>query len=150
MSKPNIKAAPTNKSLPVLIEMRPAWRISLMLLVIDVVGEDKGYIDYKKLVVLIWMVIRTKHWPEYQKFLSGGEEIPFISVDTATQKALELAANKSFVKAEDSRVYLLEEGKKIVELILENQLLASESAFLKEYGKKLTSKKVDQIMGKGN
>tara|TARA_R110002049_G_scaffold309141_1_gene517570 strand:+ start:13183 stop:13446 length:264 start_codon:yes stop_codon:yes gene_type:complete len=64
-----IRAVISDKAYPVPIEMRPLWRICLIVTSIAVVSGDKKYLDSKKVNILVWMLIRKKRWEEYEKYL---------------------------------------------------------------------------------
>lgn len=88
----NIKPVISDKPYPVPIEMRPLWRICLIVVSIAVVSGEKSYLDIKKVNILVWMLIRRTRWDEYERFLVGqSNDIPLVSVDTATYKAVEFA-----------------------------------------------------------
>ncbi len=133
---------------PVPIEMRPLWRICLILNSIFVVSGDKRYLDAKKLNILVWMLIRKARWREYEDFLCGNSRVlPLVSVDTATYKAVEFSIAKGFIKLGEGRVYLTEEGVRLRTLLMDNEIMSSEVAFLSEVGRKLTNEKVKKLTG---
>lgn len=136
----------TNKPYSVPIEMRPLWRISLLIAAIATVGGDKGYLSVKKVNLLVWMLIRRKRWSEYESFLHGRSmNIPLISTDTATYKAIEFALAKSLIRLDSSRLFITEAGLVLYRLLIENDIMRNEILFLGEVGKKLTDKKVKAI-----
>lgn len=133
---------------PIPIEMRPLWRISLIICAINVVSGDKQYLDGKKLNILIWMLIRKARWSEYGAFLlSQSKELPLVSVDTATYKAVEFSVAKGLIRLADGRVYISEKGLNLYLMLIENEIMVEEIEFLELFGKKLTENKVKQLTG---
>jgi hypothetical protein len=138
----------SNKPFPLPIEMRPLWRISLIVLAVSVVGKEKGYLSFKKVSILVWMLIRHKRWQEYREFLvSRSSDIPFISADKSTYRAIELAAAKDMLRIEGGKLWILKGGLELHALLNENGLMSDEIEFLSSFGGKLTDSKVKRIMG---
>lgn len=137
------------KGYAIPIEMRPIWRISMIVLVVALLEKNASSLDLRKLNVLIWMLIRKNRWEEYRSYLLGqSNDLPFISVDTSTYKALEFAMAKDFTKIENSKIVLLDKGIRLFDLLRENEILLDEMAFVSEIGKKLTQKKLDELSGR--
>lgn len=148
-AKSAIKTKISRRAFPIAIEMRPLWRISLIVIAIKIVGGDKLCLDTKKLNILVWMLIRSVNWDDYEEYLQGRAlDIPFVSVDTATYKAVEFASAKKFVYMEEGRLYITEQGSQLFDLLVETQVMEAERAFLLKNGKKLTDTKVKEITGR--
>lgn len=144
----NIRAFISDKAYPVPIEMRPLWRICLIIISIAVISGEKKYLDAKKVNILVWMLIRKRRWDEYENYLlERTYDIPLVSVDTATYKAVEFSIAKGFVILKDGRLHLTENGQKLHELVIENEIMKEEMEFLHEFGKKLTDKKIKGLTG---
>ncbi|GLH17321.1 MULTISPECIES: hypothetical protein [Pseudomonas] len=138
----------SDKPYPIPIEMRPLWRISLIIISIERVSNEKKYLDSKKLNILIWMLIRKNRWPEYEDYLKDRTlDIPLISVDTATYKAIEICVAKALVTLSDGRVHITDAGQDIYRTILESAVMQEEIDFLDNFGKKLTDAKVKSLTG---
>lgn len=143
-----VKAIISDKAYPIPIELRPLWRICLIIVSIAVVSGDKKYLDAKKVNILVWMLIRKKRWNEYVDYLLGrSQNIPLVSVDTATYKAVEFSIAKSFVILKSGRLYLTENGQGLHGLLIDNEIMMEEIDFLQAYGKKLTENKIKGLMG---
>lgn len=139
----------SDKPYPVPIEMRPLWRISLIVIAIQAVSREKQYLDIRKVNILVWMLIRREKWAEYVEYLyDRSRDVPLVSVDTATYRAVELAVGKEFVAIDNGRLYLLPAGQELYSIILDHELMSDELEFLSEYGRKLTEFKVRGLMGK--
>ena len=138
----------SNKVYPISIEMRPIWRVCLIVISIMAVSGDKKYLDFKKLNILVWMLIRVTHWDEYIDFLKGvGDKVPFISVDTATYRAIELASAKGLISIADGRIAINELGENLYAVLIKHEIMQDEIEFLSEFGRKLTEKKVELLTG---
>lgn len=142
------KAFISDKPYPIPIEMRPLWRIGLIICAIVVTAKDKRYLDLKKTNILVWMLIRRQCWPEYEAFLSGRErDVPLVSVDTATYKAVEFAIAKGFLRLESGRLHLTDSADEIYSILSEHEIMHDEIAFLIENGRRLTEQKTRELTG---
>jgi len=96
----------------------------------------------------VWLLIRKNRWPEYEEYLLGrSPEIPLVSVDTATYKAVEFSIAKNFVKLENGRLYITESGEELFSVLVNNEIMGEEMTFLEQTGKKLTDSKVKGLTG---
>jgi len=136
----------SDKPYSVPIEMRPLWRMGLIIISLVVVAGDKGYLSVKKVNMLVWMLIRQKRWLEYEDFLlSWTLDIPLVSADTATYKAVEFALAKNVVSLDNGRLAISQSGLDIYRILSENKIMTKEILFLESVGKKLTESKVKTI-----
>ncbi len=143
-----VKAVISDKPYAVPIEMRPLWRICLIIVAITVVSGNKRYLNIKKVNILVWMLIRKTQWKEYESFLiEMTKDIPLVSVDTATYKAVEFAIAREFIALDSGRLYMTKNSDEIFSLLKENQIMVEEIEFLSKCGKKLTDKKVKELTG---
>ncbi len=143
-----VKPVISDKSYPIPIEMRPLWRICLIVVSIAVVSGEKRYLDIKKANILVWMLIRRARWDEYERFLVGqSKDIPLVSVDTATYKAVEYSLAKEFVTLESGRLHMTPKSDELFSLLRANEIMQDEVSFLSANGKKLTDKKVKELTG---
>ncbi|MFO7539462.1 MAG: hypothetical protein R6X32_15585, partial [Chloroflexota bacterium] len=111
-------------------------------------GGNKRYLDMKKVNILVWMLIRKNRWNEYEEFLNNrSKDIPLVSVDTATYKAVEFALAKEFIKLEDGRIYMTKNSDELYSLLVQNEIMESELDYLRRNGKKLTDQKVKELTG---
>jgi len=143
-----IKPVISDKPYSVPIEMRPLWRICLILISIVALSGEKRYLSLKKVNMLVWMLIRKKRWNEYEDYLYGRVlDIPLVSVDTATYKAVEFALAKNFIILKDGRLHVTENGLEVCQLVIDNEIMIEELLFLEKSGKKLSDRKVKEISG---
>ena len=97
---------------------------------------------------MVWMLIRKKRWFEYESFLVGrSKDIPLVSVDTSTYRAVEFAIAKEFVKLDSGRLYLTDGSDELISVLSTNQIMSDEIEFLSINGKKLTDQKVKELTG---
>ncbi len=136
----------SDKPYSVPIEMRPLWRICLILVSIAILSGERRYLSVKKVNMLVWMLIRQNRWEEYEDYLYERTlDIPLVSVDTATYKAVEFALAKNLISLDSGRLYIAETGLELYHLLVENKIMADEIWFLNSIGKKLTDKKIKSI-----
>ncbi|MCG7870249.1 MAG: hypothetical protein JAY74_28260 [Candidatus Thiodiazotropha taylori] len=142
------KAKPvvSDKPYAIPIEMRPLWRISLLVASVATLGGEKRYLSVKKANMLVWMLIRQKRWDEYEDYLYGrSNDLPLVSTDTATYKAVEFALAKGLINLDSGRLHVTDSGMELYHLLIENDIMSNEMSFLENVGKKLTDKKVRAI-----
>ena len=138
----------SDKPYAVPIEMRPLWRICLIVISIAVVSGEKKYLDIRKVNILVWMLIRKARWDEYERFLlCQTPDIPLVSVDTATYKAVEFSLAKEFVTLGSGRLYITEKSEELFSLLTNNAIMTDEIEFLTTNGKKLTDRRVKELTG---
>ena len=143
-----VKTVISDKYYPLPIEMRPLWRICLIVISLAVVSGEKRYLDVKKVNILVWMLIRRSRWDEYDNFLNDrSKDIPLVSVDTAMYKAVEFAIAKEFVTLNSGRVHMTENADDLYSLLIENKIMEAEITYLLKNGKKLTDRKVKELTG---
>jgi len=144
----NVKPIVSDKPYSVSIEMRPLWRICLILICVSVVSGDKKYLNSKKVNILVWMLIRKNRWQEYEDYLlNRSENIPLVSIDTATFKAVEFSIAKGFLSLENDKIFVTDTGEELFSLLVENNIMDEEVCFLKQLGKKLSDNKVKGLTG---
>lgn len=144
----NTKPVISDKPYAIPIEMRPLWRICLIVISIAAVSGEKKYLDIKKVNILVWMLIRKARWAEYENFLYGqAVDIPLVSIDTATYKAVEFSLAKEFIVLDSGRLYITEKSDELYALLTGNEIMIDEIGFLVTNGKKLTDRKVKELTG---
>lgn len=145
-----IKVSFRNKPYPLAIEMRPLWRMCLVIIIVKNMHLKNRSIDLKKLNILLWMTIKHQNRYIFERFLiEKNAPIPFISSDQANYVAIELAFNKKLIKlSHDERIYLTDKSEHLYNLIFENNLFKDEIDFMNNFGYKLIQKNIDKIIGK--
>lgn len=145
-----IKVSFRNKPYPLAIEMRPLWRMCLVIIIVKNMQLKNRSIDLKKLNILLWMTIKHQNRYIFERFLvEKNSPIPFISSDQANYVAIELAFNKNLIQLNhEERIYLTDKSEHLYNLIFENNLFKDEIDFMNNFGYKLTQKNIDKIIGK--
>lgn len=146
-----IKISFRNKPYPLAIEMRPLWRISLIIIITNIMVKKNKPIDIKKLNILLWMTIKQQSRNIFEKFLiESNAPIPFISSDQANYVAIELSFNKDLLKFDENNEKLLitDKSKNLFDLIHKNQLFNKEIDFMDNFGYRITNNSVNKIIGK--
>ena len=145
----NRKVLINNRPYPIPIEMRPLWRISLVILIVHIITANNKNVDLRKLNILLWMVIRNHDWGTFKKFLFDKDtKAPFISTDQANYLAIELAFKKDLIQFSNQKIVLTDQAHLFVLILEENKLFISERFFLENIFSKLTVEKINLIMGK--
>lgn len=146
-----VKISFRNKPYPLAIEMRPLWRISLIVIISNIMNLKKKPLDIKKLNILLWMTIKHQNRSLFEKFLiDNNAPIPFISSDQANYVAIELAFSKNLLMFDKKNENLLitEKSIQLFQLIEANDLFENEIEFMSNFGFHITKKLVDKIIGK--
>src|SRR5690606_10527919 len=149
MNNKTVKVAINNKPYPVPVEMRPLWRIGLVVLIVKRMNIIKKSLDLKKLNVILWMLIRNHSWENFKIFLKNNDQAPpFVTSDQANYIAIELAFNKDLIKFNEDKISTTKNGDIFFKNIVENSIFTSELQFINDNSSYLTNVKIEQIMGK--
>jgi len=149
MNDKTIKVSINNKPYPVPVEMRPLWRIGLVVLIVKRMNIVKKSLDLKKLNVILWMLIRSHSWENFKIFLKSSDQTPpFVTSDQANYIAIELAFNKDLIKFNEDKVSTTKNGDIFFNNIMENSIFTSELQFINDNSSYFTNVKIEQIMGK--
>ncbi|POA29119.1 MULTISPECIES: hypothetical protein [unclassified Pseudomonas] len=131
---------------PLPIEMRPLWRISLIIISLNNLKDKNSQVTINKIKVAVWMLIRKQQWAFYVERLTNKDTFD-ISIDRSDEKAIELCLAKNLILIEDSRLSLTELGISLNSLISEENILTSEVDFLQSISSSLTNTAVSKILG---
>lgn len=149
MNDKSIKVTINNKPYPIPVEMRPLWRIGLVILIVKRMNTLKKTVDLKKLNVMLWMLIRSHNWENFKLFLTNNNQTaPFITSDQANYIAIELAFNKELIKFNEDKIITTKNGDLFFNFIIENSIFSNELNFINQNSLAFTNVKIDQIMGK--
>jgi hypothetical protein len=134
------------RPIPVLSELRPLYKISQALLILEL-SCRAGRSSLLKIHLLNW-ALKT---PERIRSLSIGAEhgqlqLPIWGFDPAMAIALNLAFSESLIAPTTKGFELTSSGKAYVRLILaDDSVLKEEKAALRSVGKKITEDMVDAV-----
>ena len=76
------------------------------------------------------------------------DDIPLVSVDTATFKAIEFLVAKNLVSISSGRIHVTDNGADLYSVLIDNDIMRDEISFLINFGKRLTEDKVNGLTGK--
>lgn len=145
----SLKIKIDNKPYPVPVEMRPLWRISLVVIIVKTMIIKNKTIDLKKLNVMLWMLIRNQEWEKFKKFLIEKDKpAPFISSDQANYIAIELAFKKDLIRFEQDKIETTYLADNFYEHILKHSLFNAEIKFIDDYLSKISFDKIEKMLGK--
>lgn len=145
----SLKLKINNKPYPIPVEMRPLWRISLVIVIVKTMLNNNKTINLKKLNVMLWMLIRNQEWDKFKKFLiEKNQPAPFISSDQANYIAIELTFKKDLIKFVQDKIETTYLADNFYENMIENNLLRDEINFIESYLSKITFDKIDKMLGK--
>ncbi|MCI5217943.1 MAG: hypothetical protein D3914_01805 [Candidatus Electrothrix sp. LOE2] len=150
MNSNNIKVIIDNKPYPLPIEMRPVWRMCLIVIAIAEISGKKKNLELNKVNILVWMLIRKNKWEEYLHFLDVKgyvKNVPLVSVDSSTYKAIEYSISKKIVALRHGRLHLTNLGDDTFSLLVANEIMNDERLFLQDAGMKLTVQKIKELTG---
>ncbi|WP_349929433.1 hypothetical protein ABJ384_05705 [Acinetobacter sp. A1-4-2] len=145
----SLKIKINNKPYPVPVEMRPLWRISLVVIIVKTMIIKNKTIDLKKLNVMLWMLIRNQEWEKFKKFLIEKDQpAPFISSDQANYIAIELTFKKDLIKFNQEKIETTYLADNFYVHILEHGLFSAEINFIENYLSKISFDKIEKMLGK--
>lgn len=133
---------------PLPIELRPIWRIGLICLAIQESSKDGQTLKLNKVRFLLWMLIRPQKWDSYYDCLHGYDDsIISMSSDKSTEKAVELAISKNFVRLDSDSLTLSVEGDNLLQLARDLKMFQRETEFLHTIKNKVTDTYIKRILG---
>jgi len=145
----SLKIKIDNKPYPVPVEMRPLWRISLVIIIVKTMNLKNKTIDLKKLNIMLWMLIRNQEWEKFKKFLIEKDQAaPFISSDQANYIAIELTFKKDLIRFDNEKIETTCLADNFYKHILENSLFSAEINFIENYLSKISFDKIEKMLGK--
>lgn len=133
---------------PVPGDLRPLWRIGLILLILRISSRaNKSTLG--RLHVLNW-AIRSKQNQEQLLSLVSGTISPdalFIRIEPSLNRALDLAQGEGLVIRISGRsIKLTKKGSEVADVLIEsNEILVEEKIFLEKLGKRVTEQIINAI-----
>lgn len=144
-----LKLKINNKPYPIPIEMRPLWRITLIVIIVKIMTKKNKKIDLQKLNIMLWMLIRSHDWNSFKLFLDGKiQSAPFISSDQANYIAIELSFKKELIQFNKEKIETTSLSENLFNTLIENNLFKDEIIFVENYLSKITVDKIDKMLGK--
>lgn len=90
-------------------ELRPIWRISLLLLILKMLGRGNKA-SRNKVQLANWAIKDSRHLDSYLQYCSNKNQRPFINLDPALDKAIDYALHSQLVTIGDDKITLTEQG----------------------------------------
>ena len=100
-------------------ELRPAWRISLLLLILKLLGRSNKA-SRSKVQLANWAIKDDDHLQSYINYCQNKSQRPFINLDPALDKAIDYTLYSGLVTIGNDRIQLTADGVAVA-LQLENQ-----------------------------
>ncbi len=133
-------------------DLRPDWRIVVVLLMLKICCIS-GKSSLRRLHVLNWAVRSKESRRAFIDFMNdtGNPDTPIVRFDPALHRAIDYAAAENLVTVTDGqRIQITEAGGKVIESV-ENvsDILVEERRFFEQLGKKITEKKIKDLLQPG-
>lgn len=140
----------TKRKSPLPPDMRPIWRVSIIVLLLSLFGRA-GKASEMKIHFLIYVIRNKNKWNTLKRVILENE-LPLdliIRFDPSVNRALMYSQAEGLLKYEKTKnVVLTDKGKEFSKLILSNEdLFSDEKAFLKNFKKNdFPDKRIESIM----
>lgn len=123
-------------------DLRPAWRISLLLLILRLVGRGSKA-SRNKIHIVNWALKNGEHVESYLAYIESGKgKRPFINLDPAMDKAIDYALYSKLLTIENNRVTLTAEGIEIANKLKKSDVFGNEKKLLDRLKSALSEEKV--------
>lgn len=134
-------------------DLRPLWRISIILLILQLASRG-GKSSLSKLHVLNWAIRTDENRKELKQVIAGdiSPDTIIVRIEPSLNRAIDFARGEGLLEyVTGNRVQLTPQGMIAVNRLLENEnLFLEERLFLEELGKNgLTEKVVDRLFSEG-
>lgn len=132
-------------------DLRPDWRIAMILLILSICCKGQRS-NIKRLRIMNWACGTPETRHNFNKFLDGriSPDQIIARYEPWFAKAMALAEGEDLVIRKGSSVSLTPRGMEIVnDISATNDLFKIEIEFLKSIGKKVTEKKIDELLEGG-
>jgi len=132
-------------------DLRPLWRISMLLLMLYIASRGKKS-SFGRLHVLNW-ALRSDEGRDALLGVIDGHLLPgmvVVRIEPSLNRAVDFALGEGLVKkVGGDRIELTSTGEAEVKRILkQEELFNSEREYLEQIGKKLTEKLVSELFGR--
>jgi hypothetical protein len=131
-------------------EFRPDWKIAELLLILEI-SSYGGKSTLKRLHLLNWAVRSLKYQAEFHRHLENSTPLFGFTVrfEPGFAKAIDLAVGEELVQwVGGNRLQITPKGKRwVAEIKRDPSLMQKERAFLEAFGKRVTEKIAEEILG---
>jgi hypothetical protein len=145
----NIPFSFRRKPMPIAAELRPNWKVSMLLLILQI-SSHGGKSSLKRLHLLNWATRSARFRLEFDQ--SRSNPLPLfgfnVRFEPAFSRAIDLAVGEQLVSwVGGNRLQLTPRGRRWVAEILEDEsLMRPERDFLSRVGKSLTEPEAEQML----
>lgn len=123
-------------------ELRPVWRIALLVLIIKLVGRANKA-SRNKIHLVNWALKKSEHVDSYISYTQQiTNKRPFINLDPAMDKAIDYALYSKLVTVDNNRVTLSETGTELVNQLIKSDAFEVEKSIFKSMKPDLSEDKV--------
>ncbi len=136
----------SGQGFPLPIELRPLWRIALIVLSVNSLKDKSGYAPINKIKIATWMLNRKNLWSFYVESLEDKASF-VIALDDSDEKAINICMVKELIFLRDDKLGLTDLGVALTSTICSENIFPDEREFLTEISKKLTNAAVSKILG---
>jgi hypothetical protein len=140
------------KPMPIAAELRPDWKIAILLLLLHV-SSHAGKSSLKRLHVLNWAIRSPKHRKEFEE--AQKNPLPLfgfnVRFEPAFSRAIDLAVGDQLVSwVGGNRLQITPKGRRwIADILKDKSLMQDERDFLSRIGKSVTEKGAEEVLGSG-
>jgi hypothetical protein len=123
-------------------DLRPAWKISLLILIMGIVGY-RNKLSRNKAHLIIWILKNDKHLNSYIEYTANqSNDRPIINLDPALDKAIDYALFSNLITVSKNKITLAEKGKDIFTKIESSEIFNLEKSKLNSIKSKFSEEKV--------
>ena len=139
----------TRRPIPIAPDLRPAWKIALLLLILDITSRG-GKSSVKRLHVLNWAVRSPAHRASFDQ--AHDNDSPLFGFrfrfDPILSRAIDLADGEGLVEwVNGNRIQLTPDGRHLAKAIqADKDAMTDERQFLAGLGKRLTEGRVADMI----
>ncbi|QBG34598.1 hypothetical protein [Litorilituus sediminis] len=123
-------------------ELRPVWRISLLVLIVKFVGRANKA-SRNKIHLVNWALKKSEHVDSYISYTQQRtNKRPFINLDPAMDKAIDYALYSKLVTVDNNRVTLSDAGIELANQLMKLEAFEVEKSVFKSMKSNLSEDKV--------
>jgi|ERR1019366_6745949 hypothetical protein len=135
------------RPVPLGADMRPAWRIVVLMLVLKKCWGNRA--SLRQLHVLNWAIRNPESREAFLQVMNG--ELPpdraTVRFEPSLQRALSLAAAEKLCERIGDRIQLTAKGEQLVQkLMADSSILVDEKEFMEKIRGKVTQLRVDAML----
>jgi hypothetical protein len=142
------RASFTPRPSPIPPELRPNWRVALLLLIVQSCRQHKA--TWGQLHVLNWAVRTRRGRSAFERAVNqmSVPEDTVIRFEPSLDRAVDLAIGLGLLRWEGGRLLeLTEDGRGVLDLLGQHQLMSKEREFLDSFRGRLTQTLVARLTG---